>query len=206
MHASPSEPVNRTVVVAASIGVAALYLSGLGATDLWAPDEPRYAHVADEIVAGGHGATGLIVMHVGGEPYSEKPPLYFWLAALASAPAGQVTEVSARLPSALAGLAAIALTAVLGRRVLGPAGALWGAVLLATVFDFAFLARRARLDVLLTLTTVAAFYAVWRIDRGEGARRGNVALLHGAMGLGVLTKGPVALLPLLAAAVYLAWE
>ena len=106
MHASPSEPVNRTVVVAASIGVAALYLSGLGATDLWAPDEPRYAHVADEIVAGGHGATGLIVMHVGGEPYSEKPPLYFWLAALASAPAGQVTEVSARLPSALAASAA----------------------------------------------------------------------------------------------------
>ena len=206
MNAPPAGPWNKQLIAAVGLGVAALYLLGLGATDLWAPDEPRYAHVTDEIVTGGHGTAGLIVMHVDGEPYSEKPPLYFWLAAVASAPAGRVTEMSARLPSALAGLAAIALTAVLGRRLLGPGAALWGAVVLATVFDFAFLARRARLDVLLTLTAVTAFYALLRIDRREGSRRGNAALLHGAMGLGVLTKGPVALLPLLAAAVYLTWE
>lgn len=206
MNASPAGPWNTKLVAAVGLGVAALYLLGLGATDLWAPDEPRYAHVADEIVTGGHGAAGLIVMHIDGEPYSEKPPLYFWLAAIASAPAGRVTEVSARLPSALAGLAAIALTGVLGRRLVGPGAALWGAALLATVFDFAFLARRARLDVLLALTAVTAFYALWRIDRDEGSRRGNAALLHGAMGLGVLTKGPVGLLPLVAAAAFLAWE
>ena len=86
MNASPAGPWNRNLVAAVGLGVAALYLLDLGATDLWAPDEPRYAQVADEIVTGGHGAAGLIVMHVDGEPYSEKPPLYFWLAALASAP------------------------------------------------------------------------------------------------------------------------
>ncbi|MDP7572975.1 MAG: glycosyltransferase family 39 protein, partial [Myxococcota bacterium] len=160
MNAPPAGTWNKQLIAAVGLGVAALYLLGLGATDLWAPDEPRYAHVTDEIVTGGHGTAGLIVMHVDGEPYSEKPPLYFWLAAVASAPAGRVTEMSARLPSALAGLAAIALTAVLGRRLLGPGAALWGAVVLATVFDFAFLARRARLDVLLTLTAVTAFYAL----------------------------------------------
>jgi 4-amino-4-deoxy-L-arabinose transferase-like glycosyltransferase len=186
--------------------VAALYLVGLGSTDLWAPDEPRYAHVASEIFSMEHGARGLVVLHVNGEPYTQKPPLYFWLAALTSLPGGAVGEVSARLPSALAGIAAVALTFLLGRRLFDTRTAALGAALLATVFDFAFLARRARLDVLLTLTVVAALLAFWRLHRGVGSRRANAAWLHGAMGLGVLTKGPVALLPLLVAAVYLAWQ
>jgi 4-amino-4-deoxy-L-arabinose transferase-like glycosyltransferase len=51
-----------------------------------------------------------------------------------------------------------------------------------------------------------ALAVFWRIDRGSGRRR-DLALLHGAIGLGVLTKGPVALLvPLLAMAAYLGWE
>ena len=37
--------------LALAAGAAALYLVGLGGTDLWAPDEPRYAHVAAELFA-----------------------------------------------------------------------------------------------------------------------------------------------------------
>jgi 4-amino-4-deoxy-L-arabinose transferase-like glycosyltransferase len=185
---------------------AILLLVGLGRTDLWAPDEPRYARVAEEMLTMDHGARGLVVLHLNDVPYTQKPPLYYWLAALASLPGGEVSEISARLPSALAGLGALLVTWCLGARLFGPRVATWSAALLLTVFDFAFLARRARLDVTLTLWVTLASLAFWRLDRGIGARRWNVVLLHGAMGLGLLTKGPVALLPLLVAAVYLAWE
>jgi 4-amino-4-deoxy-L-arabinose transferase-like glycosyltransferase len=194
------------VVAALMLGVAVLFLGDLGGTDLWAPDEPRYAHVADEVFSMRHGPEGLVLLHLNGEPYAQKPPLYYWLASLASLPGGRVSEWSARLPSALAGLAAVWLTFQLGRVMFDGRTGAWAAALLATVFDFAFLARHARLDVLLTLAVLVALFCFWRLDRGRGSPRANVAGLHAAMGLGILVKGPVALLPLLAAAVYLAWE
>ena len=49
--------------------------------------------------------------HLNGEIYSQKPPLLFWLINLSSlVTGGEVTEWSARLPSALAALATILLT------------------------------------------------------------------------------------------------
>jgi 4-amino-4-deoxy-L-arabinose transferase-like glycosyltransferase len=188
------------------VGAVALYLGALGATDLWAPDEPRYAHVAAELFAMERGAEDLVLLRVNGEPYDQKPPLYFWLAALASAPAGEVTEWTARLPTALAGLATLAVVFAWGRRLFDSRVAAWAAALLATVFDFAFLARRARLDVMLTLFTLLALAACWRILVEGDQRRRTVAGLHLALGLATLTKGPVAFLVLLAALVFVLWE
>ena len=187
-------------------GAALLLLARLGAIDFWAPDEPRYGQIAEELRSLEHGPSGLLLLHLNGEPYDQKPPLYFWLAALAGAPGGRVSELAARLPSALAGLATLWIVMQLGTGMLGRCSGLLGAALLLTVFEFARSARRAQLDILLTLCVVLALAAFWRIDRRAG-RRGDLALLHGALGLGVLTKGPVALLvPLLAMAAYLAWE
>ena len=179
------------LVAALLIGAAVLFLTDLGGTDLWAPDEPRYAHVADEVFSMRHGPEGLVLLHLNGQPYTQKPPLYYWLASIASLPGGRVSEWSARLPSALAGLAAVWLTFLLGRAMFDGRTGAWAAAILATVFDFAFLARHARLDVLLTLAVVAALLCFWRLDRGRGSPRANVAGLHAAMGLGILVKGPV---------------
>jgi 4-amino-4-deoxy-L-arabinose transferase-like glycosyltransferase len=43
-----------------------------------------------------------------GEVYTQKPPLFYWLAALCGAPVGRVTETAARVPSAAAGLLTVA--------------------------------------------------------------------------------------------------
>ena len=192
--------------LALAAGAAALYLVGLGGTDLWAPDEPRYAHVAAELFALERGVEDLVLLRVNGEPYDQKPPLYFWLAALASVPSGEVREWTARLPSALAGIACVALTFALGRRLFDARVGAWGAAFLATVVDFAFLARRARLDVMLTLFTLLAALVCWRILVDGDRRRRSVALLHLALGLGTLTKGPVVFVMLLAAGAFLVWE
>jgi 4-amino-4-deoxy-L-arabinose transferase-like glycosyltransferase len=186
---------------------AVLLFTGLGATDLWAPDEPRYAAVAEELRSFRHGAAGLALLHLNGEAYTQKPPLYFWAAALAGAPGGRVTEAAARLPSALCGLASVWLLVCFGSRLLGPrSGALAGALLL-TAFEFAHRARRAQLDVMLTLLELIALTAFWRLQCGSPQRTRDLAAMHGALGLAVLTKGPVGLVvPLLAIAAYLAQE
>ena len=81
---------HRALLLVAS---ALLLCVGLGGTDFWAPDEPRYGQVAEEVRAMEQGAKGLVLLHLGGEPYTQKPPLYYWLAALTGSAIGKVTEV-----------------------------------------------------------------------------------------------------------------
>jgi 4-amino-4-deoxy-L-arabinose transferase-like glycosyltransferase len=201
------DPSFRALGAALLAAAALLYGARLGATGFWAPDEPRYGHVAEEIRAGRHGAAGLVLLHVNGEPYTQKPPLYFWLAAAAGAPGGRVSEAAARLPSALAGVALVALVLAFGRRLLGARSALLGAALLLTGFELADNARRVQLDVLLALCETLALAAFWWLDRGVGRRAANQAWLHAALGLAVLTKGPVGfLVPALVMTAFLAWE
>ena len=88
------------VALGAMLAAALLLLPGLGATDLWAPDEPRYAQVAEELRSLRHGAAGLVLLHLNDAVYNQKPPLYFWLAALAGA---GPTAWARRRPSGCAG-------------------------------------------------------------------------------------------------------
>ncbi len=199
-QAADAQATRRDVAIVAMLA-ASLLLSQLDAIDLWAPDEPRYAQVADEV---GRSRTGgpldLVLLRLNGEVYTQKPPLYFWLAAIAGSSGDRVDEVAARLPSALSGVAVAILTAVFGRLLSGRwTTGLLAALVLLTLPRFAHHARRAQLDVLLTLFELVALIAYWRIDSspqraGPPATRWLFAL-HGAVALALLTKGPVGALP-----------
>ena len=202
----------RSIYWLLAAGCAVLYGARLGALDFWAPDEPRYGAIAEELRSGRHGPEGLVLLHLGDAPYTQKPPLYFWLAALAGVPTERVTETAARLPSAAAGLGSVLVAAWIFRRLLrDPVLAGLAAALLATSIRFAFTARRAQLDVLLTFFELIAVAVFVHLEFGQNALRpgkpripaGSVALLHGALGLGALVKGPVAWLPLAVIAAYL---
>ena len=198
------ESLARALVLAAG---ASLLFAGLGNHDFWPPDEPRYGAIAEELRSFTHGFRGLVLLHLNGAVYTQKPPLFFWLAALAGAPVGRVTEAAARLPSALAGFATLLLVAGLGRSLFRPRSGVLAAAVLLTLPSWLQLARSARLDVLLTAWVTLAFAAAWRVDRETGDTRRARLLLHTAIGLGVLTKGPVALLlPMLGIVAYLGWE
>jgi hypothetical protein len=189
------------------LGAAVVLLTGLGRTDLWLPDEPRYVQIAEEMRSWRHGAAGLVLLHLNGEPYTQKPPLYFWLAALAGAPAGRVTEAAARLPSALAALGLVALTMRLVSRQLGAATGVLGALLLVGTFDFIDNARRAGLDLPLAFCETAALAAFWSGLGTAAPPRRNVLVLHACLGLALLAKGPPGwLVPALVMAVHLAGE
>ena len=68
-----------------------LYFPGLGARDLWAPEEGFYALETREMLE----REDWVVPHVNGKPRLQKPVLYHWLVLLS----GEVNETTARIPS-----------------------------------------------------------------------------------------------------------
>jgi 4-amino-4-deoxy-L-arabinose transferase-like glycosyltransferase len=181
-----------------------------GVREVMPPDEPRFALVARELrerVAAGDTAS-LIVPHLAGRVYTDKPPVLFWGIGLASLPLGGVGELATRVPSILAALAVLLLTLRAGRRLLGSASAGTAAALvLLTSFEFFQRAQWCSTDMLLAAFATAAgvFWSEAAFGSGPAdgagagtdapARRRRLALLGWlCVSAAVLTKGPVGLL------------
>src|SRR5512133_3363484 len=107
---SRSLPPRATAVLLAL--VLALLAFRLGAVPLIGPDEPRYARVAVEMQRAG----AWVRPTLAGQPWLEKPPLYYWLAAPGFSVLGE-TEAAARIPSVLASLLLVGATALVGARL-----------------------------------------------------------------------------------------
>src|ERR1700731_5054913 len=75
-----------------------LWFALLGQRPLFDPDEGRYAEIPHEMLSGGD----WVIPHLNALVYLEKPPLQYWLPALAFRAFGQ-SEFSARLCTGLAG-------------------------------------------------------------------------------------------------------
>ena len=88
----------------------------------------------------------------------------------------------------------ILLIYFLGRRSVGEPAALWGAVLLTVSPGFMGMGRLLILDGLLTLLVTAGILCIYEAIRGEKFHRGWWILSALACGLGILDKGPIALL------------
>jgi 4-amino-4-deoxy-L-arabinose transferase-like glycosyltransferase len=156
---------------------------------LFEPDEGRYAEIPREMLARGE----WIVPYLQGEPYLDKPPLFYWLV-MASYRLLGVHDWSARVVPALAVHACVFLTYFLGRRWLGERAAFWGALTLALAPGFVSVGRLLVLDGLLALwVTLSLFAGLGAVGR-ERLHWGWWLLAAAACGMGVLTKGPVALL------------
>jgi 4-amino-4-deoxy-L-arabinose transferase-like glycosyltransferase len=165
--------------------------TGLGLRDPWAPDEPRFALVAQDMLRSGD----WLFPRVGGDLYADKPPLFFWLIASATAATGSL-RIGFLLPSLLAGLGTVMLTYDLMRRARGrEVGLATGFVLLLT-FQFVWQARQAQIDAVLCFFTTLSLYGLLR-HLCLGPARGWFLAGWAAAGLGVVTKG-VGFLPLLA--------
>jgi 4-amino-4-deoxy-L-arabinose transferase-like glycosyltransferase len=156
---------------------------------LFEPDEGRYAQIPWEMLA----RNDWTVPVLQGEPYLDKPPLFYWLV-MASYRLFGAHDWSARLIPALAIHASILLTYLLGCRLLGRSAALWGAGILAIAPGFVSIGRLLVIDGVLTLCVLASFAAATQAVRGDRLRYAWWCLSAVACGLGVLTKGPVALI------------
>lgn len=133
-----------------------------------------------------------LVPYYRGEPFFDKPVLTYWLMAASFRLFGFTPGV-ARLVPALAALLVLLLTLWLGERLLNRGSAFIGACLLATTLAFVSFGRVAMSDMLLTLWSTLAFALAVRLSQ-PGSPPLALPALGAALGLGFLTKGPVALL------------
>src|SRR5262245_23375064 len=133
-----------------------------------------------------------LVPYYRGEPFFDKPALTYWLMAGAFRGLG-FTLGAARLVPALAALGALAATLRLGTRLLDERAALTGGLLLATTLAFLSFGRVAMSDMLLTLWTTLAYLLSVRLLQ-PSPPPWILPALGATLGLGFLTKGPIALL------------
>lgn len=174
------------------ITVALVFLFNLGGRDLWDPDETRYAVIAREMRQSGD----WILPHLNGKIYAEKPALFFWLVNLSTFFIGENSELANRLPSALAGLVTILLTFLFGERLFNTRVGFLSGLVLATCLLFPQISRWMMLDSLFTLLFLLTLYCFYHGYEKEGGRRKYFLLGGLFIGLGVLTKGPIAYLPI----------
>ncbi len=172
------------------LGTAVLALWSLGSLPLIDVDEPVYGQVGKEMA---HASLpGWLSPHYGGQLWFDKPPLFYWLTALSMHLFGE-TEFAARLPSAILSVGLVAATFALARRAFpnAPKAALWAGFVLATAVQFFTLARAAVTDMTLAVCLTLALYGLYAwIQTNQGRWMALAGLMTG---LGMLAKGPVAL-------------
>ncbi len=207
---------SRSWMVATAILLAAGFLYQIDGYPLLDPDEGRNAEVAREMAV----ANDYVLPHLNGLPYVDKPVLFFATQALLMEALGP-TVLAARLAPLLFTVAALGVVTWFASILVGPGGR--GTALVATattpfvlaysrtvIFDSAVM-----LWVLLAL--IGSYQAVERRVAGSGDGEATpgaagtagwwAALAWGAMGVGVLTKGPIALaVPLMVAVPYALWR
>jgi 4-amino-4-deoxy-L-arabinose transferase-like glycosyltransferase len=160
---------------------------------LFEPDEGRYAEIPREMIERGE----WVVPYLQAEPYLDKPPLLYWLV-MGSYKLLGVADCSARLVPALILHACLLMTFFFGRRFVGQRAALWGCLALSLAPGFTTIGRLLVLDGLLTLCTVTGLFSTFEAMRGERIKWIWLIIAGVACGLGVLTKGPIALILIVA--------
>ncbi len=159
-------------------------------------DETRYAAVAWEMWA----RSDFLVPHLNGEPYAHKPPLLFWIVQAGWALFG-VNEWWPRLVSPVFAGGTMALAARLARELwpARPDAARIAPLVLVSSLLFSYFASALMFDAMLGFFVTLGFLGLARAWREQAVASGFVLL---GLGLGgaLLSKGPVALVHLLPAA------
>ncbi len=181
----------RQIGFFALLAFALVALSGIVLRPLIPIDETRYVSVAWEMRVTGD----WLVPHKNGAFYTDKPPLLFWLINLVWSVTG-VSDLAARIVGPAFGLAVIAGTWGVGRRLWDDRTGARAAAVLSAFSIFAIYGGATMFDTLLASAVLLGIAALWSaLVKGGGRQAWLVFGL--ALALGVYAKGPVILVHLL---------
>ncbi len=188
------------------LGVALLlaWCVGMFGRAYWTPDEPREADIAWRMSWQADKAVPLLA----GQPFCEKPPLTYWLAAVPMRLLGEQAW-SARLPNLLYALISALGVGLLASRAAGRFAGVVGAAAIST-FLLAYqvaiwLATDAPLLASVSVALLGAYIGFYATDRRERLR--GYLLMHAALAFGFLSKSAAAwMVPALAILTLSLWE
>jgi len=192
---SPAQwPRHHALLLALTVSVVVSFV-GVFDHAVWTPDEPRVAEIGREMLVNGD----YVVPTLAGEPFLEKPPLYWWGMAGLYHLFG-VSDGVARTTSALAGVLTLLLVYDVTRRVSNPFAGLMGMMVTATMVGFFKTFHRVLVDPWLVLFVMLGYWAfvvaAFPRQAGELKKRPRhfalaVFVIYLAGGLSFLCKGLV---------------
>src|SRR5262249_40780316 len=171
-----------------------------GRTPIWDPNEARYMLLARDVLESGR----WLIPDLRGEPYLNKPQLFFWSVAVASLPGREVTEWTAALPGVLSSIATIAAIFAIGARTWSLGAGAMAALALASSLGFFAIGHHGQSDVMVTAWTWWALYALLAARRA-GYTVFPLMTFYGCIAGAILSKGPMGLLGLAAGFVAIAF-
>jgi 4-amino-4-deoxy-L-arabinose transferase-like glycosyltransferase len=176
------------MAISGGIGIvllaALLFLWGVWSLPLSDPDAGMYADIGARMAASGDWLTPRF----NGLRYLEKPPLLYWLIASTYRLAGP-SDWGAYLWPALAGVAGVAMTYVMGRDIFGANVGFLAGLILATTIGYFVYARVVSTDLLFTGFCSLALFAFLQGYRSHG--KGWYLLLYVSIGLAGMAKGVI---------------
>ncbi len=177
----------RAVLILLAASVLLLFL-GLGANTIWDANEAFYVETPRQMVETGD----YLHPQFNGEPRMNKPVLSYWVVAGFYHLFG-VSVTTERLAIAVGAVGILVATYVFGRALGSTSVGLLAALLVATAPRFVMFSRRIFIDIWVTMFMVLALACFVLAEQQPERRRRWLWLMYAAIGLGVLTKGPVAL-------------
>jgi 4-amino-4-deoxy-L-arabinose transferase-like glycosyltransferase len=182
-----------------AILAAVFFLPFLGAAHLFDWDEINFAEIAREMVV----LQNYLEVHMNFAPFTEKPPLFFWLQA-ASMKIFGVGDYAARFPNAVLGILVLPLLFKMGKTLHGSRfGFYWAIAYFGSILPHLYF-KSGIIDPVFNLFIFAGIYMIiqytWVYKMGNTKRADEKAVYRYLIfagiltGLAVLTKGPVAYL------------
>jgi 4-amino-4-deoxy-L-arabinose transferase-like glycosyltransferase len=169
----------------------------LGGVHLFDWDEINFAESAREMIL----SKDFLTVQINYQPFWEKPPLFIWMQVLSMKIFG-INEFAARFPNAICGIFTLLVLFNIGKKIYSQQfGFLWVIVYLGSILPH-FYFKSGLIDPWFNLFIFCGLYFMieywqqWEKDKiPPFSKRLICASLSGLfIGLGVLTKGPVALL------------
>lgn len=176
----------RSTLILLILLISFLTMDSLGERKLANPDEGRYSEIAREMAA----SNDFITPRLNGLKYFEKPPLQYWATAISFKLLGE-NEFSARLYTALCGLACVLLMAYVGWKVFDAETGLLAALVLLSAPYFAGMTEVVTLDMGLTfwMTLTIASFMLAQVSSPNTSPRKWLWLAWAGMAGAVLSKG-----------------
>jgi len=170
------------------IPAVALLFVGLGANTIWDANEAFYADTPRQMVLSGDYVNPVF----NGEARMNKPVLSYWIVAGLYQVFGLSLTVE-RFGIALGALGILLAAYLCGRAVRAPLTGWLAVLIVATAPRFVMFSRRIFIDIWVTMFMGLTIGCFLLAERYPERRRWWLGLMYAAIGLGVLTKGPVAL-------------